>query len=369
MDLFNPGVAALFLAALAAAWLATPLARRAALRLGWVDRPGARKIHAEPTPYGGGLAIYLTVTGLAAACWAGAAWLTGGGWAPAFLAERMETLRPYLEGLGTPAALRTGFILAVGGTAMFALGLWDDARPLSPRAKLLCQFPFACLPAALGLRMEALSDWPLPAAVATALWIVVVTNAFNLLDNMDGLCAGVAAIAAALFGVVALEHGQYFVAGFLALLAGAAAGFLRWNFAPAKLFLGDAGALLLGYWLAVMTVCTTFYAGRGGVYAVATPVLILGVPLFDTATVMWIRWRNGQSIFKGDKIHLSHRLTRMGFGRRGAVMIIWLLGLILGAAATLLPQLEPRGAAVILLIGFGVIALTALLMTATKTPE
>lgn len=363
-DTMTVGVMALLVAALAVSLLLTPLARRVAVRLGWVDRPAGRKDHARPTPYGGGLALYATVMGLAFACWAAAHWITRGLWTPAALAPYLEDLRPYAAGVALPDAVRTGLALAVGGTLVFVLGLYDDARPLSARTKLLFQIPIACVPLALGLRAEVAPGWPVLESVVTVLWIVGVTNAFNLLDNMDGLSAGVAAIAAALFGVVALEHGQYFVAGFLALIAGATLGFLRYNFAPAKLFLGDAGALLLGYWLAMMTICTRFYAAPGSVYAVATPILILGVPLFDTATVVVIRWRSGKPLFVGDRNHLSHRLTRMGFSRRDAVLTIWLLGLILGAAATLLPQLEARGAVVVLLIGLGVIALTALLMTA-----
>jgi UDP-GlcNAc:undecaprenyl-phosphate/decaprenyl-phosphate GlcNAc-1-phosphate transferase len=179
----------------------------------------------------------------------------------------------------------------------------------------------------------------------------------------------VAAIASILFFVVALQGDQFFVAAFLAVFAGALLGFLHYNFAPARLFMGDAGSLFVGFLLGSLTVGCTYYEGRGSLYAVCMPVLILGVPLFDTASVLWIRWRRGAPLWVGDTNHFSHRLVRLGMTRREAVLTIYLLALILGGTATLLRQLNAFGALTILLVALGIIALIVLLENAATRRE
>jgi UDP-GlcNAc:undecaprenyl-phosphate GlcNAc-1-phosphate transferase len=346
-------------AAFALAMIVTPLARRLALATGLVDRPGGRKIHHSAKPYGGGIAIFLAVT-----------LLTVGGYLAATLVDWQGVGLPGARALASYPALARGetirrfLALAGAGAIVFVLGLVDDARTVGPRTKLLVQAAAATLLVLGGVRMTLFLAHPLPGALLSILWVVLVTNAFNLLDNMDGLSAGVAAVAALLFLVVALQGGQVFVAAYLAVFAGALLGFLWYNFPPSRLFMGDAGSLYVGFTLAALTLAGTYYEARGSFYAVATPVLVLGVPLFDTLSVLWIRWRRGAPLFLGDTNHISHRFVRLGMTRREAVLTIYLLGLILGGAATLLRQIDVAGAITVFLIGLGIIALIVLLETA-----
>jgi len=370
-------LAAVFIFSWLLAWRATPLAGRWARRAGLVDAPdgpreaGGRKRQAGPVPYGGGWAIFLSFNMAVGAAWIGGIvlrrlFLDGGdpdihGRWPLFFQRLLDLSAPYLGGLTLDKAVWTGAGLLAGGAGMFALGCWDDRSPLPAGKKFLWQALFAAFPVAAGVRLALPVGPDLLAAVATWFWIVAITNAFNLLDNMDGLSAGVAGLAAALFVFTAAGNGQVFVAGALAALSGAAFGFLRHNFAPATVYMGDAGSLFLGYALATLTAATMFYAGAGGLYALAAPVLALGVPIYDTATVMAVRWRRKQPLWHGDRNHLSHRLTRLGMSVREAVLTIYLLGLIMGGLSALLLAVTGAWATVTLFIGMGILALVALL--------
>jgi UDP-GlcNAc:undecaprenyl-phosphate GlcNAc-1-phosphate transferase len=194
----------------------------------------------------------------------------------------------------------------------------------------------------------------------TVLWIVGVTNAMNLLDHMDGLASGIGLLVSIAFGLIALQTGQLFLAGALAALAGACAGFLFFNFPPAKIFLGDAGSYFIGYWLAILTVSFTFYESGRPVYAYSVPFVILAVPLFDITRVIFIRIRNRRPIFRGDQNHFAHRLTGLGMSTRRAVLTIYALTAVTGLAAVLLYQINETGAAIVLsqlLLVFAIITL------------
>lgn len=347
------GYLLLFLTALGLGLLLVPLARKLALRIDLVDHPGERKIHARVMPYGGGIALVTTVfsvIGLTALVWR---------------MEWIAQLWPALE--ATLAEHRGGFLDAgtwqrlgaifVGSIGMFALGLVDDRRGLSPGIKFLAQIGAAVLLWAAGIRITCFVDHAAVSLCLTVLWVTAVTNAFNFLDNMDGLSSGVAAVATVFFFVVAVQGGELFIAAFLSVFAGALLGFLRYNFSPAKLFLGDAGSLFIGFLLSSLTVAGTYYEGRGSVYSVLMPVLVLGVPLFDTASVMLIRIKNRKPVYKGDTNHVSHRLVRLGLSRAEAVLTIYLLGIVLGTAAVLLGQLDEWGALLVFCMALGVIGL------------
>jgi UDP-GlcNAc:undecaprenyl-phosphate GlcNAc-1-phosphate transferase len=164
------------------------------------------------------------------------------------------------------------------------------------------------------------------------LWILTVTNAFNFLDNMNGLCAGVGAVGALCFAWKAAAAGQYLVALLAFLVVGALAGFLPYNFPRASVFLGDSGSHLVGYWLAVLAILPHFYSAENPhTLAVLNPLLILAVPLGDLAWVVGLRWRSGRPFYVGDTNHLSHRLVRRGLSPTRAVLVLWLLGLAAGA--------------------------------------
>jgi UDP-GlcNAc:undecaprenyl-phosphate GlcNAc-1-phosphate transferase len=232
---------------------------------------------------------------------------------------------------------------------LHALGVIDDRRPLGPMIKLACMIaPPLLLAAFFDTRLLTVLDgyaggvW-LSVAV-TLIWFLAVTNAMNFMDNMDGLCAGVAATAGAMFLAATLIGGQWFVGGVLALLVGACAGFLVWNRPPAKMFMGDGGSLVVGYLLAFTTTRTTYLGSDGGVsawYAVLMPLVVLAVPLYDMASVTAIRLSQGRSPFVGDLQHFSHRLVRRGLSRRAAVAVIVGLTGATGISGLLLTRAAP----------------------------
>jgi len=321
------------------------LVLRLSRRLGAFDTPGVAgqvKAPARRVPNTGGIGVFWGVT-LPLALGLGVIALAGGA-----LGDRLpESIAVHLEGARERVPLGVVLLLALG--ALHAVGLVDDRRPLGPWVKLAIML--AC-GLAVALTQETRLLTALDAHVGgawlsiaiTVLWFVVVTNALNFLDNMDGLSAGVTAIAGACFLATALLGAQWFVAGVLALLVGSCLGFLMFNFPRARLFLGDGGSLVLGFLLAFCTVRTTYYAGETGLgfadhpAVVLMPLVVLAVPLYDLVTVTLIRLRQGRSPLVGDLQHLSHRLVRRGLSRTWAVVVIWgftgatgLAGIALGA--------------------------------------
>ena len=325
-------------AAFVASLACTSVVRRLAPRFGLIDRPAGRKVHLAPTPLGGGVAIYLGLAGpmvVALALFTSITFVTRAG-----TDNYSFHLAAGARGQ-TPLAL--GFLAAMLG--MVVLGLFDDRRALGPFVKLAVQLGITTAFVALAdvRALTALDHYGLgrvPSVVVTVLWIGAITNAFNFLDNMDGLSAGVAAVCSAAFLCVTLLIGQWFVAAMLALLLGSLLGFLVYNFPPAKIFMGDAGSLLVGFTLGVLTVQTTFLpTGRdlaGGWYAVLAPLVVLALPLYDMVTVSAIRIGRGKSPFVGDTNHFSHRLVARGMSRRTAVLCLYLVTAATSMAAILL---------------------------------
>jgi UDP-GlcNAc:undecaprenyl-phosphate GlcNAc-1-phosphate transferase len=255
-------------------------------------------------------------------------------------------------------------------TAMATLGLWDDVRRIDWRLRLAAQFVIAGVTVWLGWRLSLFGDLPPLQAALSVVWIVGIVNAFNLLDNMDGLCAGVAAIAATLLAIVMLmapdpetHQPQLFVAGFLAVLVGALGGFLKYNWQPASIFMGDAGSYFVGYLVATSTLMATFAGGDLPDHAILAPLCVLAVPIYDTASVVIIRLREGRSPFEGDKRHFSHRLVALGLSPQKAVSTIYLLTLAAGLGALLLHQVDVIGALVVGAMVACVLAVIAVLET------
>ena len=200
----------------------------------------------------------------------------------------------------------------------------------------------------------------------TAAWIVGLTNAFNFLDNMDGLCGGVSVIAALSF-FLAVHPDETLVRLLLMVFAGAVGGFLYHNLAPARIYMGDAGAMFSGYLLATVGLLGTFHSDNTeSPIAVAAPLFALAVPLFDTISVVFIRWRAGVPIMKGDQRHFSPRLVRLGMSRRQAVEFIFLVAAVIGLGGALLSQLSAYGTGIIIAQTVGVFLLIVLLMNAGK---
>ena len=348
------GVAA---AVLGLSALLTILARRVALRLDFVDHPGGHKSHGTPTPYGGGSAIFL------------AAWLTLGFalLLAALLPDRWLTVEfgalasAYVGGMRE----RTTQLLVVlaGGLVLHLLGLWDDRRPLPPLLKLAVVLAVALVVATVGRVRIAEFAGPTVSVILTTLWFVVIVNALNFLDNMDGLSAGVASICLLFVAVCGLMAGQVLVPALGCVFLGASAGFLIFNFPPARIFMGDAGSLVVGYMLATVSVLTTYFQSGHGAppYALAMPLVILAVPLYDFTSVVIIRLLEGRNPMQGDQRHFSHRLVQRGLSRRFAVLTIYLATATTGLAATLLPHASLRQTLTVVAIVLMVLSIIAIL--------
>ena len=334
-----------------------PLALRIAPRVGYVDHPGGHKSHVKVTPYGGGCAIFIA------------------GWLPTLVLLSLSALvpehwftnwfgagiEPYVRGLHS--RVMPTLIILGGGVALHLLGLRDDFKPLGPYAKLGVMAAVALLVSSFGgVRMAEFAG-PVPSVLLTTIWIVIITNAMNFLDNMDGLSAGIAAIAAAFLVICGLMAGQVFVPGLACIFLGAILGFLVFNFPPAKIFMGDAGSLLIGYMLAVVSILTSYW--KSGTdhppFALAMPLVVLAVPLYDFNSVVIIRLLEGRNPLKGDQRHFSHRLVDRGLSRRSAVLTIYLATAATGLSATLLPGAGLRETITILSFVLMVLLIIAIL--------
>lgn len=308
--------------------LALPLWRRWCVCTGLVDDPGHRKIHDRPIPLAGGLAV---LTGLLLPVLAGALFLL---WRQPAPAPHNNPLFLLGHGLNR-RALELAAIL-VGAVAIVLIGWLDDKHELGAGKKFAGQFLVAALVAACGVRVTLFVPSALFSYAITILWILTVINALNFMDNMNGLCAGIGAVGAWYFGLMAARHGQYLVALIAFLTCGALVGFLPWNFPRARAFLGDSGSHLTGYLLAVVAILPHFYTQfHPHRWAALSPLLVLAVPLLDLAWVVVLRWRLGQPFYVGDTNHFSHRLVRSGFTRTQAVVMIWALSAIAGGLACL----------------------------------
>jgi UDP-GlcNAc:undecaprenyl-phosphate GlcNAc-1-phosphate transferase len=312
-----------FVIALSASLVLTVPVRALAIRMGMVDLPGPRKVHLKPIPLLGGLAMYGGV---------------------------MLAILIAFDG----AARAQSFGIVTGATLMAVVGFLDDRGLLHHQIKLFAGMPLAAVILLVsGIHAQLFSvlfrgrggQW-LDAAL-TILWVVGITASFSILDHMDGLCAGVAAMACVFFTILAYLNGQTLVTTLAAAVLGAAAGFLRWNFKPAKIFMGDGGAMFLGFLMATLGLKLRFEHASTAASWLA-PVLILCATIFDTTLVTVSRSRRGLLPFATPgKDHSAHRLANLGLGQRGAVLAMYLAGAVCGCAAVLVTYLSSSGAILI----------------------
>lgn len=315
--------AGLFLAFLTSV-LVTPAVRSLAPQLGLIDLPGLRKVHVIPTPRGGGIAIFV---GLAVSCLAV--------FLGVFPLPQGSTFRE------NPELSRQLLAITCGGVVLFFTGLADDRWNLSWKLRLGLQVVVAAAVVQSGVRATIFVSQPWFGFLATMLWILVLTNAMNFLDNMDALSAGIGLIAAAQFAVILLfmvRDPIFPVAAVLLFLSGSLLGFLCWNRPPASIFMGDCGSNLIGFLLATLTVAGTFYEQSGSRHVMLAPLCVMAVPLYDFCTVIFIRLRQGRSPFHGDKSHFSHRLVELGLRPASAVLTIHLTTAMTGLGGLLLYQ-------------------------------
>lgn len=342
----------------------TPIVRRWALHRDFVDHPGAlgHKQHQRSVPFGGGIAITVAVLGPMAGVLLAALLLNRLGPEQVPWLSRGLPLWPYWVG-GILHKAPEALAVIAGALVMHLMGIIDDHRPLSPWFKLIVQAAVALLlTAGVGIRSAELLG-PAASVILTTLWIVALTNAFNFMDNMDGLSGGVACLTAIILAISAFRAGQMFVPCILLLVAGAAIGFLIYNFPPASVFMGDAGSLVVGYMLAVCTVLTTFKnpEQQARPFGLFVPLLVFAVPMYDQASVIVRRLKLGVSIFRGDRRHFSHRLVKMGMSTTSAVLTIYLATLATALPAILVPLLEWPEATLVMAQCICVVAIIAIL--------
>ena len=297
-------VLVIFVIALAVTAVSIPWVRKAAISLGFVDAPAQRKLHSTPIPLMGGVAIF---------------------------AGAMLAVLIFSGGLARSV---TGVGLALSLVAL--VGLIDDRRDLPAWVKLGGEFVAFLILAYFGIRVSL----PIPEALnylLTFLWLAGISNAINFLDNMDGLSAGVSAVAASFMLLLGLQNNQFLVSALAAAVLGSCLGFLRYNFKPAQIFMGDAGSLFLGFSLALLGIQLRF-PGNVNFVTWMVPVFILGLPIFDTTLVVVSRIRRGVSPNTAGKDHLSHRLVRLGYSQREAVLLLYLITGVFGMIGLFITQ-------------------------------
>ena len=354
----------------------TGLLARLGMRVGALDTPGAAGHVKElrKVPNIGGVAIFWS-TMLPIAAGVAALVLFPGevvAWAPA--------VEPHLE-----RALETAGdwgVILLGALVLHLMGLYDDRRALSAWPKLFLQVGVAAATTLfsdvrlLHNLLEPIPGGEFVSIVLTVAWIVVIVNAVNFIDNMDGLAAGIGMVAALCFMAATVLNGQWFIASALALLAGSLAGFLVWNIPPARIFMGDGGSLFVGYMLACLAARTTFVDAAHADYALGTawygvfmPLLVLAVPLYDGVYVTVWRVRRGKSPFVGGPEHISHRLVQLGLSKRRAVVVLWLLTAVTAMSGIGLGLMKPWQAALVGLQLFGIFLVMLVLETSVARIE
>jgi UDP-GlcNAc:undecaprenyl-phosphate GlcNAc-1-phosphate transferase len=330
----NPPI--IYLAALLSAFavsvVLTVAAKKIALATGLVAHPRQDRFHKETTPLGGGIAIFAT---MALFCIAAivcvklyAAWV----------AEKSDF---YVGDFANRIPELITIIIC--SAVLFGLGLWDDIKNLGPAVKLLVQFAAAFTAAyAADIRVELFIESKIITSIISSFWIVLIINVFNFLDNMDGASAGIALIVSIILFFTAILSEQVFVSGFALIFAGTLAGFLVFNFFPASIFMGDAGSLVVGFFVALLTLKTTYYqhTETDRWYIVSMPLIIMALPLYDFISVTALRISQGKSPFVGDTQHFSHRLKKRGLTEIQTVLTLYLATFATGLGAIVLKTVD-----------------------------
>lgn len=336
-DKMTRGIIALIIAVVVA-YAATPLMIRLAKLVGAIDVPkDERRVHTVPIPRLGGLAIFLGFT---------------------------AGLLYYINGLQNHNDMISKiFGVMIGAAIIVTLGFFDDIKPLPAKFKFVVQIIAAMIAIHSGVRIESVTNplsfilpnnpyiifgmWSYP---LTLFWIVGVTNAINLVDGLDGLAAGISAISATTLFIAALGTGQYFAATLASILAASTLGFLPHNFNPAKIFMGDTGALFLGYMLSTISIIGVLKGAAA--LSILVPILAIGLPIFDTLFAMVRRALSGKSMMEADKGHLHHRLLEAGMSQKQAVLTLYSVSAILGFSAIAIIEVTIKAAFVLVFAVF-----------------
>jgi len=331
--------------------IATPVVRSIALQKGWMDLPTEQRWHKKPTALLGGIAIYLGIAGAS------------------FLSADFSTILPHFFRSGSPVQVPSlAAVTWIGVTFLFVLGLLDDFIHIKPQTKLIGQIIIASFVVFLGYRLHWFTSMTLDTMVTIG-WIVGITNAFNLLDNMDGLCAGIGLIAAVFLAMLYWSTLPQ-AAVLAAALAGSLAAFLIYNFNPASIFMGDSGSLPIGFCLSVLSLYFSETQTTVDLSNIAVPVMLLMVPIFDTSLVTLIRLLSKRKASSGGRDHTSHRLVLMGLSEKNAVLSLYAIGTVAGFAALFVSRTDTlTSPAVIIPVGVAGILMGIYLAQLRVYPE
>lgn len=320
-----------FLLAALVSYILTPYIKKLAFLIGAIDKPDNRKVHKKIMPRLGGLAIYI-----------------------AFMVAAVASLEMTWDIVG----------ILIGGTVIAAVGVLDDKYQLPAKVKLLGQIFAACVLVLFDIRIEWVNNpfggyfyLEYLSIPLTIFWVISFTNVVNLIDGLDGLAAGVSAIASLTVILVAVQMGYYHIAVMTAALAGGIIGFIRYNFNPATIFMGDTGSMFIGYMLAAISVYGA--VKTAATVALIVPFIALGLPIMDTAFAIMRRYTNGRPIFQPDKGHLHHRLLAMGMNQKQAVLLMYAITAALGIAAVLWAEVDGFYAALIIAVIITAVAVGA----------
>ena len=314
------------------------------MRIGLVSKPASDRFGERVVPLGGGIGIFAALAIIILASVA---------------AVKLLAVPGHLDWLGESVTIHTaGFLGKMNRLimilllvfALFLLGLWDDKKHLGPFCKLGVQFAVAITAAFFAdIRVEFFIENKIITSLLSAVWIVLMINAFNFLDNMDGLSTGIAVITSSILFTAAALNGQVFIGGLAIVFIGTLLGFLVFNFPPAKIFMGDAGSLVIGFFVSLLSLRTTYYnqAQSGSWYPVFVPLVVMAVPLYDFISVTFLRMCQGKSPFVGDTQHFSHRIKKHGLSDTQTVLTLYLATFCTGLGATFLYQVNITGAILI----------------------
>ncbi|MHC5145740.1 MAG: MraY family glycosyltransferase [Planctomycetota bacterium] len=315
-----------------------------AIKTDFVSRPRADRYNRNIIALGGGVAIFWTI----------ALFILTGAAVVKFVIEpgHLNFIDESIaqHAVGFMEKINDLLVVIAAAFILHLTGLWDDKKHLGPFIKLAIQFAAAFIAAWFAdIRVEMFIENKLITTALSVFWIVLMINAFNFLDNMDGASAGIALIATCVLMAAAIRSGQIFVGAMGLVFAGALLGFLLFNFPPAKIFMGDCGSMVVGFFVALLTLRTTYYNAEAGteLYSVFMPLVVMAVPLYDFTSVTFLRLKQGKSPFVGDTQHFSHRLKRRGLSDRQVAATLYLATLCTGLGAVLLQQADKIGAVLI----------------------
>jgi UDP-GlcNAc:undecaprenyl-phosphate/decaprenyl-phosphate GlcNAc-1-phosphate transferase len=317
-----------FILGLIISGIVTPLSIKISSRLGYMDKPSERKMHNEPIPYGGGVAILISLVIVVMVLVVMAK----------FKIMLPQSLSHFIDIEVILQDVRILFFLS-GAVFIFALGLFDDIFEMPAKMKLFFQMVIiGTVLYGSSTTMSFFIHNPVIGFIGTLLWVVLITNAFNLIDNMDGICAGVSIVTLLTHFVLLVSYQQNLVALLTVIVCAPLCVFMFFNKPKAKVYLGDAGSLLLGYLIAILSIMSTYYREGQHLSTFFTPLLVLSVPLFDVLTVMLIRYKLGVPFFKADKNHFTHRLKNLGFNANQVLISMMGITVVMGLGAIWLNQ-------------------------------